>query len=51
MAGRGEALGAENAIQVINNGSDVQVLVSVDTANDGRCCCLFCHVVILSCGM
>lgn len=50
MSGRGEALGVENTITMIDNGCYMQILVRVDATND-VCFCWVCgHPMILSCG-
>ena len=48
-SGHEKALYTQNAILVINDGSDVQVLMSVDDDDDARGFCVFGHLVFPSC--
>ena len=50
MTGRGKALGAKNAVLMIDDRSHVQVLVGIDASDDVRSFWVFGHSMILSCG-
>jgi hypothetical protein len=45
-----EARGVENAIAMIDDSRDIQVLVGVDATNDVSFCWGFGYPIILSCG-
>lgn len=51
MSGFREAIGTENAVAMINDCLDMQVLVCIDATNDVNFCSVFSHLIILSCGM